>query len=857
MDERTIFLNALDLPSPESRAAYLDKICAGDAGLRERVERLLKAHEQQYGLVDRLAGNVDEPTSSMVPADQNRSEPNDDPDDLSFLGPCPSPDCIGSLGSYEILEVLGRGGMGVVLKARDPKLQRIVAIKVLAPEIAANKMAKKRFEREAQATAAVSHDHIVTIYAVDEVKSLPFIVMECIVGRTLQKKIEETGPLELKEILRIGMQAAMGLAAAHKQGLVHRDIKPANILLQNGIQRVKITDFGLARATDDVGMTQTGQIAGTPLYMSPEQAQGQKVDHTSDLFSLGSVLYTMATGRPAFRAPSTIAVLRRVVDDTPRPIHEVNEELPSWLGDIISKLMSKKKEDRFQTAAELAELLSRRLARLQEPRSSTSNNSVVAPPEKPKADPGRKSAVSSKVTSASRPPAAPREQDEHLELPERRRRVKPVRKQTIWDRIRGASPLTWLVAGILVPGMIALVVMVTMLLNRDQLLVRIELDESLRQQDVTLVIDGTTYAARDLGPSIPMKPGPHTLEVKRGNEQFKSEQFTIFQNEKPLFRVKTEGGKLSVERADPGKEVHILAGVHSSSLMQTSWHGWPADAPAPAIAPFNADQAKKHQEEWAAYLKVPVGWRNSINMKFILIPPGEFTMGSTLEEIADALKDALKDPGNGAQLQAFIQSEAPEHKVILTQPFYLGISQVTQAEYEKVMGINPSHYSANGLGKDTVVGLDTGNHPVDSVDWNAASEFCAKLSTLEKLKPFYFRTSDITTSLEGTGYRLPSEAEWEFACRAGSATKYWIGDKDEDLMRAGWFGGISGGRTHAVGELTANPFGVHDMHGNVWQWVQDKWDAAFYGQLCGQTCDQSKQPVLRWFPACDPGRQLL
>lgn len=365
MNERTIFLNSLNLPSAEARAKYLDEVCADNPELRQRVMSLLKAHAAE-GVVDALAANVDEQTSSMLPEESApRPEADVEPEPLDFLGPCASPGCIGSLGSYEIIEVLGRGGMGVVFRARDPKLQRIVAIKVLAPEIAANKTAKKRFEREAQAAAAVSHDHIVTIHAVDEFHNLPYLVMECVVGRSLQQKIEETGPLELKEILRIGMQTALGLAAAHKQGLVHRDIKPANILLQNGVQRVKITDFGLARATDDVGMTHTGQIAGTPMYMSPEQAQGQKVDHLSDLFSLGSVLYTMCTGRPAFRAPNTVAVLRRVCDDPPRPILEVNPELPVWLVDIVNKLMSKNKEDRYQSAAEVADLLSEYLSLVQ------------------------------------------------------------------------------------------------------------------------------------------------------------------------------------------------------------------------------------------------------------------------------------------------------------------------------------------------------------------------------------------------------------------------------------------------------------------------------------------------------------
>jgi len=152
--------------------------------------------------------------------------------------------------------------------------------------------------------------------------------MECIDGISLQDKLDKEGPLGVKEILRIGMQIAEGLAAAHKQGLVHRDIKPANILLENGVERVKITDFGLARAVDDASVTQSGTVAGTPMYMSPEQAEGLPIDHRSDLFSLGTVLYAMCTGSSPFRASGTHAVLKRVIDASPRPIREINNEIP-------------------------------------------------------------------------------------------------------------------------------------------------------------------------------------------------------------------------------------------------------------------------------------------------------------------------------------------------------------------------------------------------------------------------------------------------------------------------------------------------------------------------------------------------
>src|SRR5579871_3909447 len=260
---------------------------------------------------------------------------------LDFLEPSSDPSHLGKLDQYEVIEVLGRGGMSIVLKAFDPSLHRVVAIKVLAPQLATTAAARARFRREGYAAAAISHEHVVAVYGVDEVNGLPYLVMEYISGESLQERLDRAGPLELKEVLRIGMQTAQGLAAAHAQGLVHRDIKPANILLHNGVARVKITDFGLARAVDDATLTQSGLVAGTPQYMSPEQARGDAIDARTDLFSLGSVLYAMCAGRPPFRASTTMGVIKRVVEESPRPVREVNADVPPWLAEIIGKLHAK------------------------------------------------------------------------------------------------------------------------------------------------------------------------------------------------------------------------------------------------------------------------------------------------------------------------------------------------------------------------------------------------------------------------------------------------------------------------------------------------------------------------------------
>ena len=288
------------------------------------------------------------------------------------------PGYLGRLDEYEVTRVLGYGGMGMVLQAFDPSLHRFVALKVLAGHLANHPAARRRFVREARAAAAINHEHVVAVHAVHVDGPLPYLTMEYVSGVSLQQRLDQTGPLAVEEILRIGRQTALGLAAAHAQGLIHRDVKPANILLENGIERVKLTDFGLARAVDDAAMTNSGVIVGTPLYMAPEQAGNDTLDQRADLFSLGSILYAMCTGRPPFRAESSLAVLKRICEDTPRPLRDINPDIPEWLCAIIAKLHAKNPEERFQSAQEVADLLGRHLAHLQQPDRVPQPSSVRA-----------------------------------------------------------------------------------------------------------------------------------------------------------------------------------------------------------------------------------------------------------------------------------------------------------------------------------------------------------------------------------------------------------------------------------------------------------------------------------------------
>jgi len=282
-----------------------------------------------------------------------------------LLGSPNHPEMLGRLGRYDIERVIGSGGMGIVLKAHDAELNRPIAIKLLAPHLAHVGAARERFAREGRAAAAVMHEHVVAIYDVECEGKTPFLVMQYVPGRSLQMRVDDDGPLAVEEILRIGIQAASGLAAAHRQGLVHRDVKPSNILLENQVERAVLTDFGLARAIDDASLTQTGILAGTPHYMSPEQASGGVIDCRSDLFSLGAVLYFMATGHPPFRAEGTMAVLHRLCREKHRPAWQCNHAIPDDLSDVIDRLLEKKPNRRPASAAEVQQELAVLLSRCQ------------------------------------------------------------------------------------------------------------------------------------------------------------------------------------------------------------------------------------------------------------------------------------------------------------------------------------------------------------------------------------------------------------------------------------------------------------------------------------------------------------
>jgi len=332
---------------------------------RMRLEAIAADGEQWLAIRHNLRASDDEeflPSARLTAAIRSLQEPTREDLAGNPAGPDRAPaardgELPRRIGPYEIIALVGRGGMGLVYKAFDPALGRHVAIKVMADSFVAHRESLQRFRREARSAAAIRDAHVVAIYAIEDSSSRPYLVMEFVAGVSLEERLNRAGRLEWSEVARIGAEAASGLAAAHAAGLIHRDIKPANILIEQRTGCVKISDFGLARAVEDSSLTQTGCVRGTPEYISPEQAAGERVDQRADLFSLGSVLYAACTGVPPFHADNTLAVLLRTREDSPTAIGEIRDDVPPALIRVINRLLSKEPENRFTSAGEVAELL--------------------------------------------------------------------------------------------------------------------------------------------------------------------------------------------------------------------------------------------------------------------------------------------------------------------------------------------------------------------------------------------------------------------------------------------------------------------------------------------------------------------
>jgi formylglycine-generating enzyme required for sulfatase activity/serine/threonine protein kinase len=737
---------------------------------------------------------------------------------------------------YELIKELGRGGMGVVYLAKNRMMDRLEVLKVVSKALLDKPGSLERFQQEIRSAAKLLHTNIVAAHAVLRLGDLLVFAMEHVPGNDLMQVVKKRGYLPVANATFYAHQVGLGLQHAHEKGMVHRDIKPNNLMLaiEGKKHVVKILDFGLAKATSEkaaeTALTKSGQMLGTPDYIAPEQTlDAQKADIRADIYSLGCTLYYLLAGRPPFQEASLYALLDAHQRRDAQPLNFVRPDVPVELAAVVGKMLAKYPAKRYQTPIEVARALTPFFKPGQTVATPTTADAV---PSQPAAETAHGVSAATPISPITPPPTpflapviplvatltpvAARENTDLLSVSIDTGRPAAKRRTGWWSSLPPWQKMTAvLAAGAAAVSLLGIVLLVR---TKDGA-IRVEINDP----QIEVAIKGTEIHLKqaDNGRDIKLSAGEKTLIVERGDFKFETDKLVLKNGEIATVVVTLLDGQVKVKQGDK---------LLGQGKLPAVWHGWPADAPKPAIAPFGAEQAKKHQQAWADYLKVPVEHSNCIGMKFVLIPPGEFTMGSTPAEIDEALKVA----GDNQHQQEGIKGEAPQHKVVLTQPIYLGVHEVTQKEYQAVIGNNPSHFAKTGPEAqlvEKVAGLETAQHPVETVSWYDAAEFCAKLSQQENLKPFYFRVGDTVTPLKGSGYRLPTEAEWEFACRAGTTSRFWSGEREQDLARAGWFGHNSGLRTHEVGELASNPLGLFDVHGNVWEWVQDAWDQRYYEQF--------------------------
>jgi formylglycine-generating enzyme required for sulfatase activity/serine/threonine protein kinase/Leucine-rich repeat (LRR) protein len=728
-------------------------------------------------------------------------------EDITFLAPAEQPDELGRLGGYRVLEVLGVGGMGIVFRAEDPQLKRQVALKAMKPAVATSRSAKDRFLREARATAAIEHDNIVHIYQVGEDQGVPFIAMQFLRGESLQDRLARESRLRPAEVVKIGREMADGLEAAHRQDLVHRDIKPDNIWLEEGSGRVKIVDFGLVRSADsDAGLTQAGTVMGTPRYMAPEQAQGQVVDHRCDLFSLGSVLYRAATGKAPFEGSNITATLIAVAQAAPKPVAEVDKEIDPDLAALIMRLLSKDRDARPQTAAEVSQQLAD-IGQKIDTRDGVSS-------------PGPTDTLAATGSFPIRPVAE--KLPTIVKQPARLTAPRPNKKASV----SGGNNRTKLIAAGL-GGALVLVAAIVFFVRIGKYDVQI----TLADPSVALQIDGQTVVLNGDGSPIRLKAGSHMLAVEREGLETETKEFTVKKDGKTTVHVRVIEGRFAIlENGAEAPQLSSAAGDDSPTEL-------PRAVPPLAIAPFDAKQARAHQEAWAKHLGTTVETTNSVGAKMVLIPPGEFLMGSSDEQVEAALKVADEINAGQPTKDRIQNAERPQHKVVLTKPFLMGATEVTIGQFKK--------FSAAGYqteGEKQAIATKTASPPKASAPSQPPVAPPQPVKTY--LNPGYSVTDDspaaqITwndavaycrwlTAQEKVIYRLPTEAEWEFACRAGTTTQYSFGDDAAFLDLYGWYIKNQSGNSQPVGTKLPNAFGLFDMHGNLFEWCQDFWNEKWY-----------------------------
>jgi formylglycine-generating enzyme required for sulfatase activity len=696
------------------------------------------------------------------------------------------------VGNYVVLDKIGQGGMGHVYKARHRRMERVVALKVLPSSVTRSPEAVRRFQREMVAAA-----------------------------------------------------------------------KPSNLLLDPA-GTVKILDMGLARLDEELGegestaaaaLTQSGQVMGTIDYMPPEQAlDTRNVDHRADIYSLGCTLYYLLNGRAVYGGETLAKKILAHQRDPVPSLSDRRRDVPEELNAVFRKMLAKRVDQRYDSMSDvLADLEKCRAGLGQNTDETIAFRGPAAAEVDTSSDQHDAQVPTVDVSPDNAAPngAAP-DMDSALdrwlneELPEGpthfitkpRKRAKLSQERMVLGSV---------VAGVAFLLLLAFGIVITVRTPEGTLVVTVD------EPDAQISVDDGKITLKSPGDAEPVQieivEGEHTLKVTKGGFQGFSKEFSMNSGGRetlnvklvPLVAAKTKSGTakadLPTQAAETAKpkaesgERKAEGGLPLAADPDRRTAEWVPEAGSPplAVAPFDAAQAKRHQQAWADYLGVPVESENTIGLKMVLIPPGEFLMGSTEEEQARFLEEARA--ANDTWAIERIPSEGPQHRVRITRPFRLSRCEVTVGQFRQFVKATGYKTEAERDGKGGCGPVDgqwvpdprfvwtdpgfeqTDEHPVVNVSWNDAAAFCQWLS--EKA---------------GAEYVLPTEAQWEYACRAGTTPAWQCGDSDTTFEEFGWFVVNSGGTTHPAGQLKPNGWSLCDMHGNVWEWCADCWAIDYYAQ---------------------------
>jgi formylglycine-generating enzyme required for sulfatase activity len=631
----------------------------------------------------------------------------------------PIPPALAASSEHEVIREISRGGMGVVYLARNRRMDRLEALKVVKGVLLEQAGSLERFEREMRAAARLNHSNIVTAYSSPSLDGLLTFAMEFVDGTDLYELVNARGPLPVSNACYYVYQTAQGLQHACDRQMVHRDIKPNNLMLtRDGKKQViKILDFGLAKATSEnptgAGLTRTGQMMGTPMYMAPEQiADAARADIRADIYGLGCTMYYLLTGHPPFADKGSLyAILHAHQSEIARPLDELRPEVPAELAQIVAKMMAKDAAQRYQQPSEVAQALAPFFKQGVKP-IPTGTARFAAP-------------------SAAQIPA-----------------------ETASSKAAAATPL-------LSPA--AVPVAAARVQNTAHPPVGRDLDEPNSMQTVLAVV------------AEPPRPAAVSRSGRDSPRQTPSK----------IIRPKIWLGVAVAFMLLAGLGLWA-SGILTAKLKTgngTSTTGAAAaETPAGDVAARKPSAPESFAEETASSQTLEnQTLKNSIGMELVLISAGKFQMGSPASEQGRSSDEAQVD-------------------VTLTKSFYLGKTEVTQGQWRAVMGTTPW--------KGRTIAKEGDSYVATYVSWNDAQAFCKKLS-----------------DNENATYRLPSEAEWEYACRGGMETRFSFGDDDSQLGNFAWYEKnvleIGEKHSHKVGSKQGNPFGLYDLHGNIWEWCQD------------------------------------